>query len=113
MAKRGEYKLLISILNRGMGSEMEKLLSARGVYCSAVAMGTGTAGGEILQWLGLASKDKDVAMALIRGDIAQEVMRMAEDIFSLTVSGSGIVFTVPLASLCGRKSIDLLEGRRV
>ena len=48
-------------------------------------------------------------MALIRGDIAQEVMRMAEDIFSLTVSGSGIVFTVPLASLCGRKRADILR----
>lgn len=111
MAKRGEYKLLISILTRGLGSEMEKLLSARGVYCTAVAMGTGTAGSEILQWLGLASKDKDVAMALIRGDLEEEILRMSEDIFSLTAKGSGIVFTTSLSALCGRKNMDLIDGR--
>lgn len=68
----------------------------------------GTASNEILDYLGLGRAENKVFLAVCPTEAARTLLaRLVEEI-KLDVPGHGIAFTVPLSSVAGRKTIELL-----
>jgi hypothetical protein len=72
----------------------------------------GTAGSEMLHYLGLEDSEKRVLFSLIREDLAEEAMKALEEKFTTLRGGKGIAYTVPLSSVAGVAIYQFLSNHR-
>ena len=72
----------------------------------------GTAGSEMLHYLGLEESEKRVIFSVIREDRAEEAMRGLEEKFATLRGGKGIAYTVPLSSASGVAIYQFLSNHR-
>lgn len=92
-------KALITIVDRGKGESISAFLNRKYSQASFLAMGVGTAGGDIMALLGLDNVDKDVVLSLVSAtDLPDMLGDIAGRRFIRTV-GKGIAFTLPLSGI--------------
>ncbi len=92
-------KALISIVERGKGKEIIKLYNSEGVSFHYQTIGHGTATSEIMDILGLDSKDKDVVISFsARSRIDRLVYRMSDELRG-AVDTKGILFDFGLSGM--------------
>lgn len=92
-------KIIVTIVERGKGKEMIRLYNKEGVNFHYQTIGHGTATSEIMDILGLDSKDKDILFSLSTETIINQlVYRMSNELRGV-VDTKGIYFDLPLTGI--------------
>lgn len=91
-------KLLVSIVNRGDDERLQELLNDFSVSLAFSCMGTGTARGAVLNYLGIGASEKSVMLSLIPESDEIAILDSIRDKMSLYLVGRGISFTIPLSA---------------
>ena len=72
------------------------------------AVGAGTAGSGILDYLGLEASEKGILFTVVTADKWKELRRGLESRLKIDVPGMGIAFLIPLSSVGGKKALLFL-----
>lgn len=107
-----KLKLLITVVNRNKAEFYADLLQSFEVNLQMVVRASGTAGSEMLHYMGLEESEKTVIFSLIREDRAEEALRTIGEKFSSLRGGKGIAYTVPLSGVVGVAIYQFLSNNR-
>lgn len=98
----GNYKLLISIVNKNMGKHLVKSAKEAGVEGATIILGRGTASKEMKNFLGIPSeKEKDIVLNLMEADIAEKVFENITKTVCFKEPGEGISFFLNTSYIAG------------
>ena len=100
--------MVIAVVPRGEGEAAAALMRGLGSLMNLVLAGSGTAKSEMLDLLGLADSRRDVVLSGVASARMAEVLSALRDGLRLDQPGRGIAFSVPMRSVAGRHSYDLL-----
>lgn len=92
-------RLIVSIVERGKGAALQKLYRKNQVFLHVQCPGRGTATSEILDILGLDSREKDVVFSYAEASVAQRLLADLNNDLRRQANTSGIVFDLPLTGL--------------
>ena len=90
--------LLLTITRRGEGSEIVNNLSSRGIGWNLRAVGQGTASSEMMDILGIGSREKDIIVSLAAKRAAEAFCTELENNPHLG-KGHGIMMVIPLNAI--------------
>ena len=107
-----KLKLLVLVVNNNKADYYIDFLQDYEVNMQMQMHAQGTAGSEMLHYLGLEESEKRVIFSIIREDRAEEAMRGLEEKFSTLRGGKGIAYTVPLSSVSGVAIYQFLSNHR-
>ena len=107
-----KLKLLVLVVNNNKADFYTDFLQSFEVNMQMQMHATGTAGSEMLHYLGLEESEKRVIFSIIREDRAEEAMRGLEEKFSTLRGGKGIAYTVPLSSVAGVAIYQFLSNHQ-
>lgn len=96
-----KLKLLVTIVNRNKAEFYMDLLQSFEVNFQLKLNARGTAGSDLLHYMGLEETEKRVIFSVIREDRAEEALKALEEKFVSIRGGKGIAYTVPLSSVAG------------
>ena len=105
-------KLLVLVVNQNKADYYIDFLQGFEVNMQLQVHAQGTAGSEMLHYLGLEESEKRVIFSVIREDRAEEAMRGLEEKFATLRGGKGIAYTVPLSSASGVAIYQFLSNHR-
>lgn len=91
-------KLLFIILENGYDKEIKYLLNKYGIKVKTVTNAKGTASKSVLSYFGLSETEKDVYMAIVPDFLSNNILLEIEQSFNLDEYGTGVAFTIPIAS---------------
>lgn len=103
-------KLLIVIVDRGIGEQVAELLRHSGVTFNMISKGYGAAGSDIISYLGLTDSHKDVVLSVITEDKVFSVLNRILYKFNLNTPGNGIAFTIPITGVSGPLALRYMSG---
>lgn len=103
-----EYKLdlVVTIVDRGQDKKVLSMYRSMSVTSWMSTYGRGTATSEMLQYLGLGEPEKDVQFAVVPRALTPDIITELSKRISIEKPGHGIVFTVPLSSIAGRRALS-------
>jgi len=104
----GNLCLMTTIVDRKIVNKYVDLYRENNLHVMFVTLGYGTAANEILDYLGLDSKEKAVAFSVLEDDSWFNIKKQLEKKLKIDAPGGGIAFTVPLSSIGGRKTLQFL-----
>ena len=102
--------LLFTVVDRGKGDAVARLLQEDGVMFQCIALGTGTANKGLLSLLGLKDTAKDVVCSVIRSSVKKKAMRRLGHALEIDLPGKGIAFSVPVGSVGGSQTMNYFLG---
>ncbi len=105
-------KLLVTVVNHSKTDFYMDLLESFEVNMQMQMHASGTAGSELLHYLGLEQSEKSVIFSLIREDMAPLALKTLEEKFKTVRGGKGIAYTVPLSSVTGVAIYQFLSNNR-
>ena len=73
-----------------------------------ITLGRGTAASEVMDYFGLESAEKAVLFGVVTDDSWKSLKKALQNRFRIDVPGTGIAFTVPLASIGGKRELKFL-----
>ena len=106
-----KMQLLFTVVNRAKTDFYVDLLQSFEVNFQTILHAQGTARTEALQMLGLDDSERSVIISVIRKDKAKAAMDMLGEKFKSVKNGSGIAYTVPLASTIGVAIYQFLSNK--
>lgn len=98
-SKMEQPKILISIVERGKGKAIIHLYNKEGVNYHYQTIGHGTATSEIMDILGLDSKDKDIIISLSTKSMINALIYKMSDELRGVVDTRGILFDLPVTGI--------------
>ena len=107
----GTHKMLTTIVDRGKGDGVVRLLQAEQVPIHFIALGSGTTHRDLIGMMGLRDTPKDVVISFLPAGHARQAMRRLSHELDIDLPGRGIAFTVPLGSVGGSKTLRYLLGQ--
>ena len=107
-----KLKLLVLVVNKNKADFYMDFLQSFEVNMQMQMHAQGTAGSEMLHYLGLEDSEKRVLMGIIREDRAADAMHALGEKFSTLRGGKGIAYTVPLSSVAGVAIYQFLSNHR-
>lgn len=110
IVKKPSLKLLVTIVNRGKGRDVVDVCRTFCMNYHISLLGTGTATSEILDYLGLGETEKDIIFSSVRTENLDELLEALTKRLKLNKAGNGIAFTVPIKSVGGPKTLNILSG---
>ena len=109
-------KLLVSIVERRRGKDLIRLYDREGVTFHYQTIGRGTATSEIMDILGLESRDKDVLFSFASESLIHQLVYRMNNELRGSVDTKGIFFDLPLTGMsnmiAAAFSIPLGENRK-
>ena len=96
MREKEPILLLVTIVDRGRGSQTCRFYSQHQLPAHLRCEGTGSATSEILDILGIGSSEKDILFSFAPRSAVQQLLPLLREERSL---GRGIAFTVPLVGI--------------
>ncbi len=91
--------VIVSIVERGRGTAIQKLYKKHAVFLHTQCPGKGTATSEIMDILGLGSSEKDVVLSYAESGAARHLMALLDNELRGAAGATGIVFTLPLSGM--------------
>lgn len=91
--------IIVSIVERGHGTEMIRLYTKNQVFLHCQRPGRGTATSEIMDILGLGSSERDVVISYAAASASAKLMNRLNNELRGAVKTTGIVFDMPLTGL--------------
>ena len=99
---------MVTITSREWIPEVISYLREHRVEVHLVTMGEGTATNDMLDFFGLESREKAVAFSVVTDSVWQTLKKGLKRDMRFDVPGTGIVFTVPMSSIGGRRELMFL-----
>ena len=96
-----KLKLLVVVVNKNKADFYIDYLQSFDANLQVQMHAAGTAGSEMLHYLGLEESEKRVIFSIIREDLAVDAMKGLEEKFATLRGGKGIAYTVPLTGMIG------------
>ena len=106
-----KVKLLVTVVNKNKAEFFTDLLQAFDVNMQMVMRARGTAGSEMLHYMGLEESEKTVLFSFVREDRAAAALAALEEKFRTLRGGKGIAFTVPLSGVIGAAIYQFLSNQ--
>lgn len=103
-------RMIITIVDRGKGKKVTKLMETFGCVNHQIFLGHGTAPDEMLQYLGLSTIEKDVLISIVDVDILPHLFATLNDEMKFSLPGNGIACSIPIQSVAGKTTIDEILG---
>ncbi|MDR2605983.1 MAG: hypothetical protein LBC38_01715 [Oscillospiraceae bacterium] len=103
-------KMLFVIIDRSKAEAVLKIGAKAGAIYKTVLLCRGTASSELLEYLGLGESEKALVNFIADDSVTDEIMRRLASDLQLARAGQGLAFTVPLASVGGRRVSEMLIG---
>lgn len=103
-----ELYVLISIVNRNISKKFAKFYKENNISVAFIMHGRGTAANEMLDYLGLEASEKVVTLAVVTKDCWKTIKRGLQNQMKIDVPGTGVVFTIPMSSIGGKRPLLLL-----
>ena len=100
--------MMVTIADRARFPGIIALYQQRNVLSSFIALGHGTATGELLNYFGLDSSEKAVCFSVVTGELWLRVKKDLEQKIHIDVPGVGVAFTVPMSSIGGKRELAFL-----
>lgn len=104
----GSLNLMTTIVDRKDLNRYMELYQDNDLHVAFLSLGYGTVSNEIMDYLGLESKQKAVAFSVIEEKSWLTVKKQLEKKLKIDAPGGGIAFTIPLSSIGGTKSLQFL-----
>lgn len=102
--------LLVSIVDRGKGEGVVRLLERHGSLFHTILLGRGTARKAWLDYLGLGETEKDIVLSGVCHQKAPRILKYLMHAMQFDAPGRGIAFTLPVSSVSGRRALAYLAG---
>lgn len=103
-------KLMITIVDRGLGNEVVQTCRESGITFNIVCPGYGAAGMELVDFLGLTDTENDIILSVIKEDRCLTVLNMIKYKFDLDEPGNGLAFTIPITGVSGPLALRYMTG---
>lgn len=104
----GNIYLMTTIVDRKIVKRYLELYQENDLQVMFISLGFGTANNEVLDYLGLESTEKAVALSVIEEHTWVTVKKQLEKKLHIDAPGGGIAFTTPLSSVGGKKALQFL-----
>ncbi len=92
-------KLLITIVSRGIATDVAEVLYEHGLTMNCIMQGMGTASSEIRHMLGLGTSEKELVLTVAPQEQLRKCLPVLNSRLHLPRAGHGIAFTVPLSAV--------------
>lgn len=102
--------MMISVTDRRRVNRFLSFYEKQGLECALITAGKGTAASEILDYFGLEGSEKGVLFHVVTGSVWKDVKRRLQREMKIDIPGTGVVFTVALSSVGGKKTLACLAG---
>lgn len=106
-----KIKLLVTVVNKNKAEFFTDLLQAFEVNMQMVMRAHGTAGSEMLHYMGLEDSEKTVLFSFVREDRAAAALAALDEKFRTLRGGKGIAFTVPISGVIGAAIYQFLSNQ--
>ncbi len=106
-----KLKLLVTVVNKNKAEFYTDLLESFEINMQMVMRAHGTAGSEMLHYMGLEESEKTVIFSLIREDRAPAALAALDEKFHTVRNGKGIAYTVPLSGVIGAAIYQFLSNQ--
>ena len=103
-----ELYMMVTILERKRTRKFAAFYAEMGLVFSVTTSGEGTAASEILDYFGLDGSEKSVMFHIVTDQKWKEVKRQLQLRMKINIPGIGIVFTIPLSSVGGKRTLRYL-----
>ena len=108
----GNLYLMTTIVNRKDAKKYLELYQNNNLNVAFLSLGFGTATNEILDYLGLDSAEKAVAISVLEESAWLHIKKLLEKKLKIDAPGGGIAFIIPLSSIGGKKTLNfILESK--
>ncbi len=104
----GNIFLMTTIVDRKIVQKYLSLYRENDLHVMYLTLGYGTASNEIMDYLGLDSIEKAVAISVVEEETWLTVKKQLQKKLKIDAPGGGIAFTVPLSSVGGKKTLQFL-----
>ena len=104
----GNIYLMTTIVDRKIVKRYLELYQENDLQVMFISLGFGTANNEVLDYLGLESTEKAVALSVIEEHTWVSVKKQLEKKLHIDAPGGGIAFITPLSSVGGKKALQFL-----
>lgn len=108
----GKLELLITIVDRKKAEYYCDIIQEHEVNMQLTCLASGTANKEVLDMLGVHSRDRSVIFSVVRDDRIPEILAVLSDRFDSVKNGKGVAFTVPMDSVIGVAVYGFLANNR-
>jgi len=103
-------KLLIAIVERGLGEEVAEVLREDGVTFNLISPAYCAAGSRLMDYLGLTSLERDLVLSVVSEHISHDVLHKILYKFDLDEPSKGVAFTIPIAGVSGPLALRYMTG---
>lgn len=103
-------KLLVAIVERGLGEEVAKVLREDGVTFNLISPAYCAAGSQLMDYLGLTSLERDLILSIVSEHISHEVLNKILYKFDLDEPSKGVAFTIPITGVSGPLALRYMTG---
>jgi len=107
-----KLELLVTIVPRKKGDFYIDFIQSFECNMQFSCLGEGTASNELLNMLGLLSKEKTVIFSLVQSEKIPIILSSIENKFNTIKDGKGIAYTIPLSSIIGLQVFKFLYNKR-
>lgn len=103
---------MTTIVDRKIVNRYLELYRENDLHVMYLTLGAGTAANEIMDYLGLESREKAVSFSVLEETSWVSVKRQLEKKLKIDAPGGGIAFIIPLSSIGGKKVLQFLLERQ-
>lgn len=96
-----KIKLLVTIVDRGLGDEVAEALREDGVTFNLISPAYCAAGSQLMDYLGLTALERDLVFSVVSENIAFEMLNKVLYKFDLDEPSHGLAFTIPISGISG------------
>lgn len=102
--------LMVTISEKNKSENYISYFAEKQINFTLGRYGRGTASKEMLDYLGIGSKEKCIMFSFLTMTKSKEILKEMEKKMQLKKVGVGLSFTVPISSIGGKKSLKVLFG---
>ncbi len=106
-----KIKLLVTVVNKNKAEFYTDLLQSFEINMQMVMRAYGTAGSEMLHYMGLEESEKTVIFSFVREDQAPAALAALDEKFRTLRGGKGIAYTVPISGVIGAAIYQFLSNQ--
>ena len=106
----GILKVMMIIIDRNKTDKLMSKLNLIGVNFPHLFRAEGTAKSEFLEVLGVGHEQKTIVFTTVTSDMIIKIKDVLTKDFDILKKGNGIAFTLPITSVGGPASLQILSG---
>ena len=103
-------KVIMIIIDRNKTEKLMSKLEQIGVNFPHIFRAEGTAKSELLDVLGVGHSEKSIIFSTVTQETVIKIKDMLTKDFDILKNGNGIAFTVPITSVGGPATLQILSG---